>query len=149
LIGQEKDLVSAIYVKWIESKLMLGIDSQGKPVVLSSWPERDPKWTGLKPSDLLLIAAASCAMYDVVEILKKQREPLTSLEVMCEGTQLPDPPYTFVNMHFSYKVHGGVNPEKLDRAIDLAQNKYCSVIATLRESVKLTYEFECMPLTVD
>ena len=71
--------MSVVSVKWIESKLMLGVDSNGTTVALSNALERDPIWRGVIPSDMLLIAAASCSMYDVVEILEKQREPLEDL----------------------------------------------------------------------
>lgn len=137
--------MSSVNVRLIGSKLMLGVDSQGYPVVLNNWSEREPVWEGLKPSDLLLLSAASCAMYDVVEILRKQREPLTGLEVLCKGDQIDEPPFTFVKIHLSYRIEGGVNPDKLVRAIDLAQNKYCSVLATLRPSVEISYDYQCLP----
>lgn len=131
-----------VNVKWIESKLMLGVDSRGNPVVLSSSPDRDPQWQGLKPSDLLMLAAASCSMYDVVEILRKQRQPLESLEVSCEGKQMSEPPYKFTHMHLTYKVRGDVDEEKLRRAIELSEEKYCSVLATLRGNVELSHTYE-------
>jgi putative redox protein len=121
---------------------MIGVDSRGVPLVISSWPERDPKWMGQKPSDLLLIAAASCTMYDVLEILRKQREPVETLEVLCEGTQLEDPPHNFTKIHLVYSIRGDVSAQKFERAIDLSQNKYCSVLATLRPSVEITSEYE-------
>ncbi|GAB4498342.1 MAG: OsmC family protein [Anaerolineales bacterium] len=136
--------MSTVNVKWIESKLMLGADSRGQTMLLSSSSARDPEWKGAKPSDLLLLAAASCSMYDVVEILHKQREPLEDLEVICSGTQLPDPPYTFTEIHLRYVATGNLKPEKLQRAIELSQEKYCSVITTLRAGVKITSEFEVL-----
>lgn len=134
--------MGSVSVKWVDSKLMIGVDSRGVPLVISSWPERDPKWLGQKPSDLLLISAASCAMYDVLAILKKQREPLISLEVLCEGEQLNDPPYKFTKIHLKYLIRGEVAAEKLERAINLSQDKYCSVLATLRPSVEITSDYE-------
>lgn len=131
-----------VAVKWMGSQLMVGVDSFGHPLVVGSWPERTPEWAGLKPSDLLLLSAASCSAYDVVMILGKQREPLTGLEVSCSGTQLPGPPYTFTAMHLHYTVHGPVDAQKLARAIALSEEKYCSVINTLKSTVKVTSDFE-------
>jgi putative redox protein len=134
--------MGTVSVRWITSKLMLGADSGGRTVVLSSWPDRDPPMVGIKPSDLLLLAAASCSMYDVVEILKKQREPFNNLDVTCMGEQLPDPPYTFTHIHLVYRVFGLVSEDKLEKAIFLSQEKYCSVLSTLRGSVNITHEYE-------
>lgn len=134
--------MSTITVKWVESKLMVGVDTRGVPIVISSIPERDPKWMGLKASDLLLISAASCSMYDVLQILKKQRMNVDHLEVICEGTQLNDPPYKFTHIHLKYIARGKIAADKLERAIYLSQDKYCSVLATLRPSVEISHEYE-------
>ena len=58
--------MGTVGVKWIESQLMTGVDSFGHPLVMGSWPEKEPEWAGLKPSDLLMLSAASCSCYDVV-----------------------------------------------------------------------------------
>ena len=134
--------ISTACVKYIESKLMLGVDSRGESVLLSSSVEREPVWRGVKPNELLLISAASCSLYDVIEILTKQREEFLNLEVECRGTQLADPPYRFTHIHLTYKVWGRVHPDKLEKAIRLSQDKYCSVIATLRPAVEITSDFE-------
>lgn len=133
---------STVALKWIESKLMTGVDSFGHPLVIGSSSEKEPKWAGLKPSDLLLLAAASCSTYDVVEILTKQREPLVGLEVQCTGEQEPEPPYRFTKIHLHYKVCGEVNPVKLERAIRLSEDKYCSVLNTLKPTVQITSDYE-------
>ncbi len=134
--------MGTVALKWIDSQLMLGTDSFGHPLVIGSWPEQSPEWAGLKPSDLLLLSAASCSAYDVVMILKKQREPLQGLEVACSGAQLPDPPYTFTAIHLHYTAHGPVNEHKLARAITLSEEKYCSVVSTLRPMVTITSDYE-------
>jgi len=134
--------MGTVAVKWIESKLMTGVDSFGHPLVMGSWPEKQPEWAGLKPSDLLLLAAASCSAYDIVMILTKQREPLTGLEVACTGEQESEPPYQFTSIHLSYTLKGPLNPKKVERAIQLSEDKYCSVINTLKPAVKITNDFE-------
>jgi len=134
--------MGTVTVKWIESTLMSGTDSNGQPLTIGWSRDREPQWTGLKPSDLLLLAAASCSTYDVVEILAKQREPLENLEVSCTGEQLPVPPYTFTCIHLHYTARGAVNISKLARAIQLSQEKYCSVLNTLRPTVQISSDFE-------
>lgn len=134
--------MGTVSVKWIGSKLMAGVDSFGHPLVMGSWPEKEPEWAGLKPSDLLLLAAASCSSYDVIMILTKQKEPVADLEVTCTGEQQPDPPYAFTRIHLHYTVKGPVNPQKVERAIRLSEEKYCSVTNTLKHGVTITNDFE-------
>ncbi len=133
----------SVHVKWVTSKLMVGVDSGGHPLVLSSWSEREPQWAGLKPSDLLLLAAASCSMYDVVEILHKQRQPLSSLEVTCRGERTSQPVNRFTHIHLHYRATGDVEPRKLERAIQLSAEKYCSVTNSL--NVEISRDFEILP----
>lgn len=131
-----------VKVRWIESNMMLGADSRGTPLAIGTWPEQVPQWSGMKASDLLLLAAASCSTYDVASILNNQREPLLSIETICTGLQQTDPPYKFTQIHLHYVVKGNVNPERLSRAIQLSEEKYCSVTNTLRGSVAITSDFE-------
>lgn len=134
--------MSTITLRWIEEKLMMASDSNGHSVVIGRSPEQQFEWEGVKPSDLLLMSVASCSAYDVVEILVKQREPLENLKVICHGDQNEEPPYIFTKIHLQYIVEGPVNPEKLKKAIKLSEDKYCSVINTLRPSVPITSEFK-------
>ncbi len=134
--------MGTVSLKLIGGQLMVGVDSFGHPLVIGSWPEQKPEWAGLKPSDLLLLAAASCSAYDVATILGKQREPLVALEVTCTGTQEPEPPYQFTAIHLHYTVKGAVNPQKLARAIELSETKYCSVTNTLKASVRITNGYD-------
>lgn len=137
------DTVSGtVSLKWIGSQLMVGTDSRGNPLVMGDWSDRDPEWSGLKPSDLMLLAAASCSTYDVVMILKKQREPFVGLEVTCTGEQEVEPPHIFTSFHIHYLVRGSVNSDKVARAINLSEEKYCYVINTMRPAVKITSDFE-------
>lgn len=136
--------MGTVNVKWIESTFMTGTDSNGRPLSIGWSRNREPEWTGVKPSDLLLLAAASCSTYDVVDILTKQREPLDDLEVICSGEQLPEPPYAFTCIHLHYKVKGAVNPNKVARAIQLSEEKYCSVLNTLKPMVKISSDYEIL-----
>ena len=138
--------MSTVSLKWIDSQFMLGTDSLGHPVTIGSWPELAPEWAGLKPSDLLLLSAASCSAFDVVMILKKQREPLAGLDIQCSGIQEADPPFKFTAIHLHYIVRGAVNTHKLERAIELSENKYCSVVNTLRSVVAITSDYEFAPI---
>lgn len=140
--------MATITLRWIEEKLMMASDSNGHSVVIGRSPEQQFEWEGVKPSDLLLMSVASCSAYDVVEILGKQREPLEDLKVICHGDQKSDPPYNFIKIHIQYLVKGAVNPHKLEKAIRLSEDKYCSVISTLRPGVPITSEYEVINTSI-
>ena len=131
-----------VSMKWVGATIMAGADSRGVPLVTGKWDDREPAWTGLKSSDLLLLSAASCSAFDILVILKKQRQALQGLEVVCTGEQEVRPPNRFTHIHLHYIVTGPVDRDKVARAIDLSQEKYCSVTNTLRPSVEITSDFE-------
>lgn len=130
-----------VNIRWAGARLMLGVDSQGSAIPIGFDRKADPPWRAVKPSDLLLLSAASCSAYDVVDILQKQREPLEGLDIQCTGEQLSEQPYQFVSIHLKYLIKGDVNPKKVERAIQLSEEKYCSVLATLRAGVTLSSEY--------
>ena len=98
---------------------------------------------GVSASDLLSMALAGCSSHDVVSILGKQKMDLRELKVTAETTQDEDPPWRFRKIHLHYMAVGnGIDPEKLNKAILLSQEKYCSVYVTLRDAVEITHDFE-------
>jgi|SRR5208337_4678635 len=138
-----------INVQWVgeDSRMFIGRDSNGSTVVAGSWPKEGGKqseeWKGLKPSDLLVISLCSCSAYDVVEIMKKQRQDLTGLYISADAEQASSPPYQFTEIHLHYVITGrSISAQKAEKAIELSQNKYCSVAATIRGVTKITYSFE-------
>jgi putative redox protein len=131
-------------VKWIGGKQFVGIDSTKHSVVLSTPDEG----VGIKPSELLLLAAASCTAVDVVEILSKKRMPLAYLEISSSGEQDQDPPWTFRKIHLHYKVAGkGLTEKAVAQAIQLSEEKYCSVAATIRATAEIVTTFEILEPT--
>ncbi|HEX9371623.1 MAG TPA: OsmC family protein [Roseiflexaceae bacterium] len=134
--------MAQIELTWIEKQRFLGVDSSGHSMVLSP-----PNDVGVKPSETLLIALAACAAHDVVEILHKQRARLEQLAVQATGEQAPDPPWAYQRIHLRFQaLAGGVRPEQMERAVDLALNKYCSVRASLSASLAVTWEAEVQAL---
>ena len=137
--------MARIVLRQVEHLVMVGTDSNNHSVVIGKTADEPPVWVGVKPSELLLMAAASCSAYDVIEILTKQRQPFHNLVVVCNGSQLPEPPSTFTHIHLHYQVHGAVDPDKMERAIQLSMEKYCSVISTFRPDTPVTHDFEILP----
>jgi putative redox protein len=89
--------------------------------------------TGFSATELLLAGAGSCAMWDVVEILRKRRQSIRALDVTVEADQLPDPPWTYTRVALHFKVAcDGINVPVLQRVVRLSCVRYCSVITTIR-----------------
>ena len=126
-------------VRWLNEQHFVGIDSGGHSVVLSG----QENGIGVSPSQMLLIALASCSSVDVVEILKKKRMKLTLLEVTTSGEQDPEPPWAYRKIHVKYCIGGeGLTDKAVAQAISLSQEKYCSVAATVRGVAQITTEYE-------
>jgi putative redox protein len=128
-------------VRRITGKQFIGIDSTNHSVVLSTAAEG----VGVKPSEMLLVALASCTGVDVVEILEKKKINLISLEISATAEQDQDPPWTYRKIHLLYKVKGdGLTEKALQQAIHLSETKYCSVAATIRGVVEITTSYEIL-----
>ena len=90
----------------------------------------------------LLIALCGCTASDVVGILKKKREPFTSLEVSAEGERAEGYPAVFTAIKLKYRVGGKVTAKAMEDAVRLSKEKYCSVSAMLEKTAKIHFEIE-------
>lgn len=129
-------------VKWMDGLQFVGTDSGGHSVVLSGNDLQD----GVRPSEMLLVALASCSAVDVVDIMKKKRKPLTKLEVVINGERDPEPPWPYRKITVDYRAQGkGLTEKSLSQAIDLSTEKYCSVAATVRGVADIRTSFTILP----
>jgi putative redox protein len=112
----------------------------GGTLVVDGSPDIGGEGRGMRPMELLLAAVASCSAMDVVHILvNKQKEPLEHLRIEIEGERPATLPSPFERMKLVFIARGNVDPGKLERAVSLAVEKYCSVRATLG-GVDVTWE---------
>ncbi|MBP8293480.1 MAG: OsmC family protein [Caldilineaceae bacterium] len=138
-----------IALQWTgnDSQMFVTRDSFGHMVVAGSWPKDGEEgwveWKGVKPSDMLVMALCSCSAYDVVTILRRQRQQLTGLTITAEAEQNSEPPYAFTQIHLHYVANGhDLDDSKVARAIALSEEKYCSVAATIRGVAQITHSHE-------
>jgi len=125
-------------VKWLDKLEFVGTDSTKHSLVMSSQDEENA--TGLKPSDLLSLALAGCTAVDVVGIMRKKRQAMTGLVINVRAEQDDDPPWTFRRIHLEYVVRGkGLSEKGLAQAIQLSEEKYCSVRNSLTCEVTSSY----------
>jgi putative redox protein len=94
----------------------------------------------MRPMELLLSAVASCSAMDVLHILRKQKEPIEHLSIAIEGVRPDAVPSPFVRMKLVFVARGKLDDHKLQRAVSLAVEKYCSARATLGAAVEVTWE---------
>ncbi len=97
---------------------------------------------GPTPMEAVLIALCSCTSVDVVSILQKKREPLSSLTVSANAEQSPAPPRVFTKIQLTYRIGGAVSKKAAEDAVALSQNKYCSVSKMLEKAAKIDYVIE-------
>lgn len=112
-----------------------GQTSYGAPIRLG--PEGDG--SASKPSDLLPLSLAACTAWDVVVILQKQRQDLRALDAIITSTQDADPPWTFRTIDIEWVVIGTVDRHKAERAVEIAETKYCAIAATIASVVELSH----------
>lgn len=122
---------------WIDQQRFTGIADSAHAIAVDG-----DKTDGNSPMELVLIGLCGCTGYDVVSILKKKREPFTSLEVRVEAERAPDPPSVYTKIKLIYRVGGRVSPKAMEDAVRLSKEKYCSVSAMLQKTAKITTEIE-------
>lgn len=122
---------------WVDHHRFVGESDSGHAVVVDG-----DKTTGSSPMELVLIGLCGCTGYDVASILRKKREPFTSLEVRAEAERAAQPPSVYTEIKLIYKVGGKVARKAVEDAVRLSKEKYCSVSAMLEKTAKITFEIE-------
>ena len=112
----------------------------GGALIVDGAPEVGGEGRGMRPMELLLSAVASCSAMDIVHILRRQKEPLEHLAIEVEGTRADAVPAPFTRIVLRVSARGAIDEHKLQRAVGLAVEKYCSAIATLNPTVNVSWE---------
>jgi len=98
---------------------------------------------GPGPAELLLVAGAGCAAWDLVEILRRQRQDATAIDCHVDGEQQADAPWTFRRVVLAFTVRGhGLDPARVERAVQLAVERYCSVLSTVAAAATIEHRTE-------
>ena len=102
--------------------------------------------TALSPMENVLASLAACSSFHVLNILKKKRIKVTSYSVEVTAQRREDPPpRVFTKIHLKHLVTGeNINPIALEKAIELSEEKYCSVAAMLKQAVEITSSYEIL-----
>lgn len=101
---------------------------------------------GIRPKELILISLGGCTGSDVSSILYKMKEPVSRFEIDIDAENAEEHPKIYTKIHLVYKFWGeNLNPVNLEKAINLSQDKYCSVSAMLKKTVDVSYSYEINP----
>ncbi len=127
-------------VNWIDGLKFEAITQEGYEFTIDGKREE-----GVGAMDLLLFSVAGCTAVDVVIILKKQRQPVAGVTVKVSGERATEHPKVFTKIHIHYTVKGDLDPKKVERAIQLSEEKFCSASAMLRKTAEITNSYEIVP----
>lgn len=117
-------------------------NEHGNTVSVDGSPDVGGEGLGARPTELVLMGAASCSAIDIISILKKMKQPLEDIKVEVQGTKREEHPKVFVKVHMHYILKGDLKELKVTRAIDLSVNKYCTVSKMLEKTAEITTSFE-------
>jgi putative redox protein len=107
--------------------------TSGFTLPLGADPKVGGENDGFRPTELVLVALAGCTAMDVISILAKKKQDVTSFEVKAHGERASEDPKRFTSFLVEYVLSGkGIDPAAVQRAVELSETKYCSVMATLR-----------------
>ncbi|HSR33587.1 MAG TPA: OsmC family protein [Anaerolineae bacterium] len=125
-------------VTWVEDRRFIGLASSGHAIVVDGSAEKQ----GPSPMELLLIGMAGCTAYDVIGILQKKRQAVTSLEVSASAVRADEPPRVYTAIEIEYLVRGrDVNPKAVEDAIRLSKETYCSASIMLGKTARITTSY--------
>jgi len=131
-------------IKWVEDVMFVAESGTGHAIVLDGAPESGGRNMGMRPMELMALSVGSCSSYDVVTILKKARQQITSCEAEVTAERVDATPAVFESIHLHFKVSGTeLSAKQVERAIELSADKYCSASIMLKNAgVKVTHDFE-------
>ena len=134
-----------ISVNWVDGMLMVGKSHSGHSITMDGPPEIGGDNLGVRPMEMLLLGVAGCTMIDVVTTLKKMRQELTHCETKVNAERADDHPKVFTDIHIQFLVQGnGLDSKKVEKAITLSAEKYCSASIMLGKTASISHDFEIL-----
>jgi len=130
-------------VNWVDGMLMVGKSHSGHSITMDGPIEIGGDNLGVRPMEMLLLGVAGCTMIDVVTTLKKMRQDLSHCETKISAERAQEHPKVFTDIHIHFIVKGkDLDSKKVDKAIILSAEKYCSASIMLGKTAKITHDFE-------
>jgi len=134
-------------IKWLDNMTFVGESGSGHSVVMDGAPEHGGRDLGIRPMEMLLLGVGGCTAFDVVSILKKSRQAIVDCEVEVDSDRAEEVPKVFTRIHIHFIVSGnGLDPAKVEKAVNLSAEKYCSASIMLGKTAEITHDFEIVEL---
>ena len=126
-----------------EGSTFEGVAGSGHRVTMDVAPEVGGRNLGLRPMEMVLLGLGGCTAIDVLHMLREGRQPITDMRVELDAERADDAPKVFTRIHVHFVLTGaGLDPHKIERAIKLSANKYCSASMMLNKTAEMTHDFE-------
>jgi len=130
-------------VKLIEGVSFVGQSASGHSVVMDGPPDFGGKNLGIRPMEMLLIGMGGCSAADVVHILRKARQQVTDCVADLSAERADTDPKVFTKIHLHFTIAGkALDPKRVEQAVKLSAEKYCSAPIMLGKVVEITHDFE-------
>ena len=130
-------------VKWAGKASFEGITESGHTVIMDGSPDIGGENRGPRPMELLLLGMGSCTSIDVMLILGKGRQDVTDCVAHIDAERASTEPKVFTKIHVHFVVSGrGLDPKRVEKAIHLSAEKYCSASIMLGKTAVITHDFE-------
>ncbi len=131
-------------IQWVQEAMFVAESGSGHAVVVDGPPEGGGRNLGVRPMELMLMGLGACTAYDVVHILRKQRQPVADCVAELAAERAESEPKVFTQIHVHFVVSGrGLKESAVARAVALSAEKYCSASIMLgRGGVAISHDFE-------
>ena len=130
-------------VKWLDNMSFVGESGSGHSVVMDGPPEFGGRNLGVRPMEMLLLGLGGCASFDVVSMLKKSKQDLVDCEVEITAERADEEPKVFTKIHLHFIISGNdLSDKRVERAIELSAEKYCSASIMLGKTASITHDYE-------
>ena len=130
-------------VKLIEGVSFVGQTESGHAVVMDGPPDSGGKNMGPRPMEMLLLGLGGCSAFDVVHILRKSRQDVRDCVADIDATRAETDPKVFIRIHVHFVVTGkALDPKRVEQAVKLSAEKYCSASIMLGKVADITHDFE-------
>jgi putative redox protein len=130
-------------VKWTGKASFEGKSESGHSVIMDGSPDIGGENRGPRPMEMLLLGLGGCSSIDVMLILGKGRQDVTDCVAHIEAERAPTDPKVFTKIHMHFVVSGRkIDPRRVEKAIHLSAEKYCSASIMLGKTAAITHDFE-------
>ena len=134
-------------VRWAGEACFEGQSETGHTVVMDGSPEFGGQNRGARPMELLLLGMGGCTAFDVVLILRRSRQDITDCVAHIDAERAPADPKVFTKIHVHFVVSGRLlDPKRVEQALKLSAEKYCSASIMLAKTAVMTHDFEIVEI---